>query len=298
MARAVQYVAVVEPFPSVQEVETLGTAGASSASQAVQSTVSPISDSGHPENSERRHDPRLGRRCVGDVVTLNSCVVGSVDSKNDHTTLRSLHKANGLAELPATVVRLVAIRDTFHGDRTYAPGETFEAVSEIAARLERDSLVVPEREYELRRLVRVKAIENFEYEGRDRAPGTVFDASYRDAIGLVQSRQARMMAANTMEVHSDSATDRRIAVETITENVIAPKSSGKRAGRKRIQFVGVEKRISDLLDSGRFRGKPAELAKEAKAFDKDGEPDLDLVRRILDRKRSRKRDRKKSNDGP
>jgi hypothetical protein len=87
----------------------------------------------------------------------------------------------------------MAIRDTFHGDKTYAPGESFEAVLEIARRLDSAGLAVPEKEYQFRRLVRVKAIENFEYEGRDRAPGTEFDASYRDAISWAESGQAKVL---------------------------------------------------------------------------------------------------------
>jgi hypothetical protein len=144
--------------------------------------------------------PGLGRRFVGDVVTLNRCVVENVDAKTEKTTLRSLYKANGLAELPATVFRLVAVRDTFHGDKTYEPGESFEAVSEIACRLNDDGLAVPESEYPLRRLVRVKAVENFEHDGKDRAPGTEFEAPYCDAVRWEEMGTAELLQASKVQL--------------------------------------------------------------------------------------------------
>jgi len=82
---------------------------------------------------------------------------------------------------------------------------------------------------------------------------------------------------------------------SVAEPVRPTPRNGKPAGRKRKEFTRIEKAISDLIDTGRFENQPLQLAREAKAFNDDNEPDVELVARVRNTKNKRKKNRKKSN---
>ncbi len=62
--------------------------------------------------------------------------------------------------------------------------------------------------------------------------------------------------------------------------------TARRKGRPPVAD-SADTRIEKLIESGRFDGKPDELAREAKVFDAEGAPDTHRVKRVRDRIRQR-----------
>ena len=80
-------------------------------------------------------------------------------------------------------------------------------------------------------------------------------------------------------------------VGQVVDDLIEEKKPGTPAkrGRKRKPLSVEEKTIDHLLEGGRFNRKPEELAREAKAFDEHGEPDVLLVQQRQAARRQKKR---------